>query len=75
MHEITVVMPHPLMLMITLPEGCTEGRWEAAESFAGSVAKIRESYPGKTFQFIPFLFKTTRCGTDPALAAMLAISN
>ncbi|MDB5244547.1 MAG: hypothetical protein JWN18_417 [Parcubacteria group bacterium] len=72
--EVSVVSHVPLVLVLSLPDGCTSGRWEAAESFAASITRARQLYPGRQFQFIPFSYKTDGDGKDPALETMLAIA-
>ena len=74
-NEIVVVIEAPLTLMLTLPDGITAGRWEAAVVFAGNVRKIREQYPSKAFQFLPFSYNTVGKGEDPALDGILAIAD
>ena len=71
---ISVVQADPLVLLITLPDGCTPGRWEAAESFAQSIAELREKYPGVKFQFIPFGYEIYKKGhyRKSAISSMLA---
>ena len=73
--EIAKVRDEPITLMLKLPDGCTPGRWEAAEAFAEIIAEMRKRYPGKTFQLLPFNYDTPKDGTDPALSAVMAISN
>lgn len=52
-HHVKMVTADPLVLVIDLPDGCTPGRWEAAEAFAENVAELRRRFPGKRFQFVP----------------------
>ena len=73
--EIVTVRDEPLTLMLKLPDGCTPGRWEAAEAFAEIIAEMHSRHPGKTFQLLPFSYATPSGGTNPALDAMLAIAN
>lgn len=73
--EIVKVRDEPLTLMLTLPDGCTPGRWEAAEAFAEIIAEMHNRHPGKTFRLLPFSYDTPRDGANPALNAVLAIAN
>jgi hypothetical protein len=72
--DITLVADIPLTLLITLPDGCRPGRFEAAQSFAQSVGRLRELY-GKNmnFQLLPFEYVDDEEGT--ALVAILAIES
>lgn len=70
--EVVVVREEPLVVALKLPDGCTPGRWEAAESFADSIAELRRRYPGRTFQFVPFSY---RYQESPALDTILAIAD
>lgn len=72
--EITIVREEPLTLILTLPDGCTSGRWEAAEAFADILAEMNKRYPGKNFQLLPFSYNTPSDGTNPALNAIFAVS-
>jgi hypothetical protein len=72
--EIILVREEPLTLILKLPDGCTPGRWEAAEAFAEINAEMCKQYPGKTFQLLPFSYDTYKDGTSPALNAVLAIA-
>lgn len=71
--EIVTVRDEPLTLILKLPDGCTTGRWEAAEAFAEIIAEMNNRHPGKMFQFLPFAFETS--GSGSALSAMLVIAN
>ena len=73
--EILVVRETPITLMLKLPDGCTPGRWEAAEAFAEIVAQVVVRYPNNTFQFLPFSYNTPEDGTNPALDAILAVGS
>ena len=73
--EIVKVRDEPLTLMLKLPDGCTPGRWEAAEAFAEVIAEMRNRHPDKTFQLLPFNYDTQKDGANPAISAMLAIAN
>ena len=69
---MTVIVPFKSR---TLPDGRTPGRIEAALAFAELVAEARRRYPEKDFQFLSFSFDTLEDGTNPALDAILAVSN
>jgi hypothetical protein len=71
--EIVTVRDEPLTFILKLPDGCTTGRWKAAEAFAEIIAEMRSRYPGKTFQLLPFAFETS--GSSSALSSVLAIVN
>lgn len=73
--EIVKVRDKPLTLLLKLPDGCTPGRWEAAEAFAEIIAEMRSRHPDKTFQLLPFSYNTPNDGVDPALDTVLAIGN
>lgn len=74
MDNVQVLSADPLVLIIDLPDGCSPGKWEAAESFAESFAGIVVKYPGKNFQFIPFSYDDCGGQDNPALKAVLAVS-
>jgi len=57
MPEIQIVTQKPLSVIITLPSGCSAGRWEAAEAFAESFKQLGEQFPGKQFQLLPFSYQ------------------
>ena len=71
--NILLVQEEPLTLLLTLPDGCTPGRWEAAVSFAGIIRETKIKYSGKKFQLLPFSYDTPSDGTNPALNAILAV--
>ncbi|MBI2098041.1 MAG: hypothetical protein HYT49_00025 [Candidatus Wildermuthbacteria bacterium] len=73
--ELVTVRAELLTLMLKLPDGCTPGRWEAAEAFAEIIAEMRKRHPSKTFQLLPFSYDTLEDGTNPAISAVLAIAN
>lgn len=68
-HIVRPVSQNPLTLMLTLPDGVSAGRWAAAEAFTEGVQELRETYPGRIFQYVPFTY------SDGYLTAMLAIAN
>ena len=41
-------------ILITLTDGCTPGRWEAAEEFANAFMELHKKFPSQQFQFVPF---------------------
>ena len=67
-HIVRPVSKNPLMAMMTLPDGISEGRWESADAFSEGVKELYEKYPHRTFQFVPFTYK------NGYLTAMLAIA-
>ena len=64
-HHVKTVTMDPLVLVIDLPDGCRPGRWEAARSFAESVAELRTRFPGKRFQIVPFSGRWVGDRMDP----------
>lgn len=72
--EILIVSEVPLTLMLKLPDGCTPGRWGAAEAFSEIIAEMRKRYPDKTFQLLPFSYVTLSDGTNPSLSAVMAVA-
>jgi len=52
--KVKIVKESPLVLLISLPDGCTPGRHEAAIYFAEAVAESRERFPHRNFQFVTF---------------------
>lgn len=73
--EIIKVHDEPLTLLLKLPDGCTPGRFEAAEAFTEIISEMQRRHPGNTFQLLPFSFCTANDGINPALDAVLAISD
>ncbi len=71
-HLVKPVSEEPLVRMLTLPDGTTPGRFEAAEKFAEGIKELREKHPDMRFQLIPFNYDNCRDG--PALSAILAIA-
>jgi len=68
--EIVTIEKEPLVLMLTIPNGYTHNRLEAAEAFSKILAEAyRRSPAGTKFQFIPFSY-----GTNQILDAVLAIA-
>jgi hypothetical protein len=75
MDELIVkVRDEPLTLVLKLPDGCTPGRWEAAEAFGEIIAEMRRRYPGKSFQLLPFSYVAPD-GANPAIGVVLAVAN
>ncbi|MCX6713955.1 MAG: hypothetical protein NTV48_02515 [Candidatus Vogelbacteria bacterium] len=72
MAEIEKVSDHPLVFSISLSEGVTEGRREAAEDFVEGLRDLQKLHPTKRFQHLPFQYKTVN-GEDPALTSILSI--
>ncbi|MEK9184308.1 MAG: hypothetical protein AAB892_01095 [Patescibacteria group bacterium] len=71
-HLVKPVSDEPLVRILTLPDGITPGRFEAAEKFAEAIKELRAVYPGVQFQFIPFNYSPSRDG--PALESILAVA-
>ena len=44
----------PLIVLINLPDGCTPGRWEAAQEFATAIQELCRRYPHRKFAYVPF---------------------
>lgn len=63
----TLSRGNPLMFLIALPDGCTPGRWEAAKEFTTAIQTLREKYPSRKFQYVPFDH------SEGAVTALLAI--
>jgi hypothetical protein len=53
-HATHTLSRNPLIFIITLSDGCTPGRWEAAQEFVAEIKMLREKYPSRKFQYIPF---------------------
>lgn len=73
--EILETESKKLTLLVKLPDGCTEGRYEAAEAFARSFAEIAEKWPNKKFQYVPFNYRVFSEKTKdavPNFASVLA---
>ena len=70
--QVVPLDDEPLTCVLRLPEGCTPGRFEAAEAFQEACGELKRLYPGKRFQLLPFSYNTDR-GENPALACILAI--
>lgn len=67
-HIVRPVTEEPLVMVLNLPDGVTEGRYAAAEAFADGIKELRAAHPGKKFQYVPFTYKSGY------LTAMLAIA-
>lgn len=67
------VREQPLVVLIDLPEGCTPGRWESAVAFGECFAELKNQYPDKKFQLLPFQYQTYENGTEPTLVSILAV--
>lgn len=66
-HKVKRVSDAPLTYLLVLPDGCTPGRWEAAEAFSEAVAELYDQHPGIPFQFVPFSMSQDG-GADALLA-------
>lgn len=53
-HAIRALSADPLIFLINLSDGCTPGRWESAEEFTNAIQTLREKYPSRKFQYVPF---------------------
>jgi len=73
--QIEVIRESPLVLRLCLPDGCPAGKWVAVEVFAEGWATLKEKYPDRSFQLLPFHYETLEDGTSPALDTMLAFSD
>jgi hypothetical protein len=67
---IKIIWRDPLVLLLNLPDGCTDGRVEAATAFAKVISGVRQRYPNKEFQYIPF---DREIGSFGGTTALLAI--
>ena len=74
--NVIKVSENPLTFLITLPDGCTPGRFESAEAFGFAIKAINfvqfenSAFIGEvpnSFQFVPFKYE------EGALTSMLAI--
>ncbi|MBI2637352.1 MAG: hypothetical protein HYW88_00490 [Candidatus Sungbacteria bacterium] len=52
-HAVLTVSPRSAYLIL-LPDGCTPGRFEAAQAFAEAIVELKQKCPRKEFQLIPF---------------------
>lgn len=57
--HILLTVEEGLTYLLTLSDGCTEGRWEAAKEFTEAYKLLRERLPGRTFTITPFESKYT----------------
>lgn len=73
-HAVRPVKNDPLSYLLVLPDGITEGCYEAAEAFVDAYAELKQSHPDVQFNFFPFSFKSLDNGKNPALASILAIA-
>ncbi len=68
-HNVRPVSKVPLTVILRLPDGITQGKWAAAEAFSDCIRELREMYPGRRFQYVPFRYECD------SLTAILAIAN
>ncbi len=66
--------PSGVAVLVTLPDGCKPGNFEAAKAFAEAVVALRALYPSDNFQLLPLAQETLADGTKLALSAILAIA-
>lgn len=67
-HRVLTVSKNPLIMLLNLPDGCSPGRWEAAEAFAEAIAELRQKHLGQHFQFLPFSLEANGGGLNAILA-------
>lgn len=73
-HKVKKVSDNPPTYLLVLPDGCTPGRWEAAEAFAEAVAELRQACPEADFQFVPFSYvSATMRGMLPGAASNVTL--
>ncbi len=53
-HAVQTVSKEAGIYLVTLPDGCTPGRFEAAEAFAKAVLELKAKVPNRMFTFTPF---------------------
>ena len=65
-------------LLLMLPDGATQGRWEAVRAWHEIFAEVRRRYPNRQFQFLPHTYAATGHTYDEigrsALESILAVS-
>lgn len=54
--DITILTETPLTLIAKLPDGCDEGKMEAAQATAIIIEEVHLAYPNHKFQIIPFSY-------------------
>ena len=69
-HKVKKVADTPLTYLLVLPDGCTPGRWEAAEAFADAAQELSGVQPNVPFQLVPFSFSQ-----DGGVNALLALES
>jgi hypothetical protein len=74
-HRVKKVVDDPLTFLLVLPDGCTPGRWEAAEAFAEAVAELRQACPDVEFQFVPFSHEWVPRGSSSLSPADIAVTS
>ncbi|HRZ30605.1 MAG TPA: hypothetical protein P5274_03005 [Candidatus Paceibacterota bacterium] len=74
MPEITVVVEEPiLVILISLSDGVTEGRYEAVEDLVEGFVSLKKEHPDRQFQLLPESYRTVG-GENPALVSLMAVS-
>ena len=53
-HRVKTIQLLPHVALISLPDGCTPGRHEAAVYFAEAVAELANRFPERRYQFASF---------------------
>lgn len=72
-HLVQTVSAEAGVYLITLPDGCTPGRWEAAREFAEAVLELKVKVPNRTFSFTPFSFENVE--PESGVNSWLAVAN
>lgn len=73
-HAVRPMKENPLSYLLVLPDGITEGRYEAAEAFVDAYAELKQKHPEVQFNFFPFSFKGLHDEGNLALVSILAIA-
>jgi len=74
LEKVQTVLDGTGVYLISLPDGCTPGRWEAAIYFAEAMAELRENFPGRSFSFVAFGFSHEPSENFHGVNAWLAIA-
>jgi hypothetical protein len=72
-HKVRPVSAESENYVLCLPDGCSEGRFEAAGAFADAYAELKVLHPDAKFHLLPFLYKNVGSEGESALTTILAI--
>jgi hypothetical protein len=67
-HVVRPVGDHHLTYLLTLPDGCTPGRMEAAVALASAYRKLRDKHSNQGFHLVPFSYSEGGRYIDTILA-------